>query len=526
MCATLSRRRAPSARDLSYAREMSTTRALLRWRIDRAIRRGEAGRAATLAEKARSVARAPEASELAVLEARALVWSGALADARRVLALAVDLPENADAERAVVEACVLLFTEEREPARRVLTAIQGRLASVTAPFAHDAEGLDVLLRYFDGDEADARRRFAPLLEGGGRQRPMARMLRLACAEMSAASGDTVAERDHLELAADGGGDLLPAEWARARLSERFDETPAAAAFPSRVRVRTALALALGAAVASGFMAWRVAAGAHVDALDLELALAPASQARDAELFAEAARVASAEAELLPERPGVRDTYFVAFAGYHSQDVFQREVEAAASLMDQRFDTKGRSIVLANRGEHPRASSVALAHVLAAVGARMNREEDLLFLYATSHGSESGLALEFPRGSPYDEVSLSPSALADALRAAGIRRRVLVLAGCSTGVFVAPLKDEDSVVLTASAPDRFSYGCANGRPFTDFGRTLFEDVLPHERSLPIAFRDVVEATSDREARTSVRPSLPQLFVGDRIRAWLDATELGK
>ena len=46
-------------------------------------------------------------------------------------------------------------------------------------------------------------------------------------------------------------------------------------------------------------------------------------------------------------PGVTDLYFVGFAGDAREDVFRKDVEAAQQVMDERWGTDGRSIVLIN-----------------------------------------------------------------------------------------------------------------------------------------------------------------------------------
>ena len=251
------------------------------------------------------------------------------------------------------------------------------------------------------------------------------------------------------------------------------------------------------------------------------------QRRDALVFAQADLVRDAEGSLAPERPGVTDLYFVGAAGWADQDVFGNEVRFAKSTLDARFDTRGRSIILANDAETngvlPVTASPTLRHALRAVGLRMNREEDVLFLFVTSHGSAEGLAIHPPREGGFHSETLSPSSLRSMLEYAGIKWRVLVIAGCESGVFIEPLANEFTLIATAAANDRNSYGCATGNAYTDFGRAIFAEQLYAERSFPLAFTSAVREIDKRESAADLRASRPQVSQGSAIGAKLRELE---
>ena len=73
--------------------------------------------------------------------------------------------------------------------------------------------------------------------------------------------------------------------------------------------------------------------------------------------------------------------------------------------------------------------------------------------------------------------LTGEALADALRASGIKWRVIVISACHSGAFIESLKDPYTMVITAAAPDRTSFGCSDDRDLTYFGEAFFRDSLP-------------------------------------------------
>ncbi len=53
--------------------------------------------------------------------------------------------------------------------------------------------------------------------------------------------------------------------------------------------------------------------------------------------------------LAPERKGITDVYGLVFAPYASEDVFKREAALVSSVLDERFDAKGRVLQLLNHG---------------------------------------------------------------------------------------------------------------------------------------------------------------------------------
>lgn len=227
----------------------------------------------------------------------------------------------------------------------------------------------------------------------------------------------------------------------------------------------------------------------------------------------------------PGRPGVPELYLLAVGGYGGQDVFLREAKAVEALFRERFDTTGRSVVLVNNpttvGEQPIASVTALGRSLAAIGQRMNRDEDVLVLFMTSHGSSDyrfDLSLW-----PYRFEDLTPERLQSQLRAAGIRYRVVVVSACYSGGFVPALSDNDSLVISASRQDRNSHGCSHEADWTFFGRAFFDEALRSTRSFEDAFDRARHAVAEREVAEDFVASEPQIAVGNGIRVALRAVE---
>jgi hypothetical protein len=221
--------------------------------------------------------------------------------------------------------------------------------------------------------------------------------------------------------------------------------------------------------------------------------------------------------LAPQRPGVRDLYFVGFAGYGDQDVFRKEVERVRELFDQEFGTRGHSLVLVNSpvtlDRYPLATLANLKTVLAALGKELDPNEDVLFLFLTSHGSpRTGVALRL-NGRGLGDIA--PRQLASVLAAAGIKNRVVVISSCFSGQFVPSLANDDSLVITAAAANRSSFGCATGAEWTYFGKGYFLDALPKQKKFIPAFYDARNLVGAREIWDQMPPSQPQISIGSNI-----------
>jgi hypothetical protein len=223
------------------------------------------------------------------------------------------------------------------------------------------------------------------------------------------------------------------------------------------------------------------------------------------------------AAIQPGRPGVRETYFVGFAPDASEEVFVRELRYVKRLFDERFGSAGRSIALASSydalEELPIASVTNLGRALERVGRAMNPDEDVLVLYISAHGDrDHRLSAWQP---PLELAPLTPTALGRMLQDAGIKWRVVVVSACYSGGFVEPLRDDNTIVITAAAPDRTSFGCEAGRDFTYFGQAFFRDALARTASFTEAFEIARQLVSQQEEAERLPASLPQIAVGRAI-----------
>ncbi|HET7033047.1 MAG TPA: C13 family peptidase, partial [Casimicrobiaceae bacterium] len=219
--------------------------------------------------------------------------------------------------------------------------------------------------------------------------------------------------------------------------------------------------------------------------------------------------------LADERPGATDLYFVAFAGDGREDVFRKDVEAAQKVMDERWGTDGRSIALINNPrtllEAPEATVTNLRETLNEIGGTIDAEQDIVMVYLASHGSRDHvLEVALP---PLELAPLTAPVLRGMLDAAGIKWRIVVISACYSGGFIDALKDDYTLVLTASDTDRASFGCGNESDSTYFGEALFQHGLARAESILEAFDAAKARVAEREKAAGLNPpSNPQIYVG--------------
>ncbi len=228
------------------------------------------------------------------------------------------------------------------------------------------------------------------------------------------------------------------------------------------------------------------------------------------------------AGIAPSRPGKPGLYFVAYAPDGEQDVFMKEARYGTRLFQTRFGAGQRALALVNNrqtvDELPLATGANLERALGAIGRKMNPQQDILFLYLTSHGSrDAELAVQL------DDFSFSAFTaprLAQILKDSGIRWKVIVVSACYSGSFLNSLKDDHSLVLTAARADRTSFGCADDADFTYFGRAYLEQALNHTSSFTAAFAEARDLVRTWEDRDHVVHSEPQMAKGALIEARLE------
>lgn len=217
-------------------------------------------------------------------------------------------------------------------------------------------------------------------------------------------------------------------------------------------------------------------------------------------------------------------YFLGFAGVGEERVFAQEIELAAARLAERFGLGARSLRLVNDQRdleaYPLASVAALHYALNALGKIMD-DDDVLFLALSSHGWKDATIAISNAGMRPD--ALSATELAEMLDEAGIRWRVIVISACYAGSFIKPLADAQTILITAAAKNRPSFGCGADRDLTYFGEAFYRDALPTAPTLRAAFETAKLEITVREKAERERPSNPQAYFGALMEAKLEELE---
>ena len=243
------------------------------------------------------------------------------------------------------------------------------------------------------------------------------------------------------------------------------------------------------------------------------------------LFGQAGRIDQALAAFPQNAATEPRGYFLGFAGVGDEKVFMQEIGLAARVVGERYGIGERSLSLINDARDleraPLASVSGLAYALRGLAAKMDPERDVLFLSISSHGAPEPAIVVTNSELPLND--LTNSGLADALRQSGIKWKVIIISACYAGAFIDALKDSHSIIITASAADRTSFGCGTDSDLTYFGEAFYRDALPQAQSLREAFDKAKAAIALRERHEHVDASRPQAYFGAEMEAKLKAME---
>ena len=136
-------------------------------------------------------------------------------------------------------------------------------------------------------------------------------------------------------------------------------------------------------------------------------------------------------------------------------------------------------------------------------------------------------------------ALRPLHLRTSLQQAGIQTKLVIVSACFSGHFILPFSNPDTVVLTAAAADKTSFGCEPSRDWTFFGDALFNHAMRGGDSVVAAFeqaRGIISGwESDMHGTWQAKPqsvrareqeplaSNPQVAIGDNALAVIAKAE---
>jgi hypothetical protein len=213
---------------------------------------------------------------------------------------------------------------------------------------------------------------------------------------------------------------------------------------------------------------------------------------------------------VPASTPMVELYTLTLGGDGKQSVFLRESDYVSNMLSSRFGAFGQ-IRLVNHRDHlvdrPMATRENLRRAAITLAERSG-PEDLIFIYLTSHGSsEHELVLDQPR---MELADLPADELAAVLAPLKNRDKIVVISSCYSGGFIPALKDERTLIMTASRADRVSFGCSEEANFTYFGDALFAQALNQTDDLEHAFKLAKATVAERELADGFEASEPQLW----------------
>lgn len=222
-----------------------------------------------------------------------------------------------------------------------------------------------------------------------------------------------------------------------------------------------------------------------------------------------------------QNPEQIELFFVGIAGDGSQGVFRREMDFVSTLFADEYEAKNKSISLINsplsHREIPLATVTSIEKTLQDVAAKMDPENDILFLFMTSHGTQD---FRLYLGQPGLELSwLAAEDLGKIVKSLPVKHKVVLVSACYSGGFVKPLKDDSTMVITAAEADKTSFGCSDRSTMTYFGEAFFKDALHQSESFVDAFYRARDIVKGREAKDGFENSNPLIYKPKAIVAHL-------
>ena len=212
--------------------------------------------------------------------------------------------------------------------------------------------------------------------------------------------------------------------------------------------------------------------------------------------------------LAPSRRDQTEIYTLAIAGWADLDVFVKELDGALAAIASVLPIKDHTVRLINRPETvntlPLANVQNFTAAVHAIGNIMDKDKDVFILLMTSHGDRTGFALQLPG----DITELTPRQVAAALDDEGIKNRVVIVSACYSGIFVPPLANDNTIVMTAADAHHSSFGCAPERDWTYFGDAFFRQSLHPGADFKNAFDHARVLIHDWEMMDREVPSNPQ------------------
>jgi Peptidase C13 family len=218
--------------------------------------------------------------------------------------------------------------------------------------------------------------------------------------------------------------------------------------------------------------------------------------------------------------------FAGFAMHAQSKAFRQDVLLAAKVV-QSMDAQAIVFKLANpvtdqEADLPYATRENVEQIIDELS-RLARPQDKIVLLLSTHGNKEILAIN---AGNQDYGVVSTADLQKWLRKLNDKPVVLALSACYSGSFIAPLKNTNSIILTAADKDHSSFGCNYQSTNTFFVEETFGTSFDLKKSLLEVFESAKTNIDKKEKRMGLSPaSNPQVEVGTAMKK-LAVTPLAK
>lgn len=150
-------------------------------------------------------------------------------------------------------------------------------------------------------------------------------------------------------------------------------------------------------------------------------------------------------------------------------------------------------------------------------AKNKHDGDVFVLFISAHGNVPFLATQIA----YQRFAdITASQLANSLNALQDLPTVIVISACHSGSLIPDLEKPTRIILTAASKDKTSYGCQPLANNTFFVEEYFGDHFDPKQSLKANFESSTLRIASREANEKLIPSEPQIFIGEKMKAFAD------
>ena len=146
-----------------------------------------------------------------------------------------------------------------------------------------------------------------------------------------------------------------------------------------------------------------------------------------------------------------------------------------------------------------------------------KPQDVAVMMISSHGNQHvlGVKLDGEYAGPISDNYLEIN-----LRRMKAVPTVLIISACHAGSMIESLKSANRIIIAAAAADKSSYGCQPLSENTFFIDAMMGKTLNPELSLNQLFVQMKADIAEREKKEKLTPSDPQIYVGEKMKAFAD------